>query len=151
MVYGWTKNTPKCNFFEIQNKIIQNAKTQKHLEICQKKSYMPFDQRSLIHREAWFPPSFVRQNQQKKKKNSLEILDHFQTKNIQIRGHFFPFLFPKDSEYQTSGSGGKKTFKRYLKSEHTDGQTDRQTDKSTEGRCFEKSNAIWCPSGLRIS
>ena len=29
-------------------------------------SDIPFDQRSLIHQEAWFPPCFVRQNQQKK-------------------------------------------------------------------------------------
>ena len=35
--------------------------------------------------------------------------------------HFFPLLFPKDSEslkifgHPTSGSGGKKTFKRYHK------------------------------------
>ena len=29
---------------------------------------MPFDQRSLIHLEAWFPPCFVRQNQQQQKK-----------------------------------------------------------------------------------
>ena len=31
-------------------------KTQKHLQICQNQRYIPFDQRSLIHREAWFPP-----------------------------------------------------------------------------------------------
>ena len=29
-------------------------------------SNIPFDQRSLIHREAWFPQCFVRQNQPKK-------------------------------------------------------------------------------------
>ena len=33
----------------------------------QKISDTPFDQRSLIHLEACFPPCFVRQNQQKKK------------------------------------------------------------------------------------
>ena len=32
---GWTKNTPKPNFFEKTEKIIQNAKTQQSLEICQ--------------------------------------------------------------------------------------------------------------------
>ena len=31
-------------------------------------SVTPFDQRSLIHREAWFPPCFVRQNPQQQKK-----------------------------------------------------------------------------------
>ena len=34
-IEGWTKNTPKPNFFEKREKIIQNANTQKHLEICQ--------------------------------------------------------------------------------------------------------------------
>ena len=32
---GWTKNTQKPNLFEKLKKIIHNAKTQKHLEICQ--------------------------------------------------------------------------------------------------------------------
>ena len=32
---GWTKNTQKPNFFGKTEKIIQNAKTQKRLEICQ--------------------------------------------------------------------------------------------------------------------
>ena len=32
---GWTKNTPKTIFFLKNEKIIQNAKSQKHLEICQ--------------------------------------------------------------------------------------------------------------------
>ena len=32
---GWTKNTQKKIFFEKTDKIIQNQKTQKRLEICQ--------------------------------------------------------------------------------------------------------------------
>ena len=32
---GWTKNTLKPDFFEKQKKIIQKAKTQKRLKICQ--------------------------------------------------------------------------------------------------------------------
>ena len=66
--------------------------------------------------------------------------------------HFFPLLFPKDSQslkniwHPSSGRGGKKTVKRYLKSEQTDTRTDRRTDRQTfrliesmgpEGRCFE--------------
>ena len=63
----------------------------------------------------------------------VTILDHFRTKCSNLR----PLLsipFPqglqisKNIGHPTSGSGGKKTFKRYLKSEHTDGQTDGQTD-----------------------
>ena len=48
---------------------------------------MPFDQRSLIHGEAWFPPCFARQNQQQKKNNfyCAAILDNFQTKNSNLR------------------------------------------------------------------
>ena len=34
-IVGWTKNTQKSDCFEKQKKISQNAKTQKHLEICQ--------------------------------------------------------------------------------------------------------------------
>ena len=34
-VSGWTKNTQKPDFFEKTENIIQNAKTQKRLEICQ--------------------------------------------------------------------------------------------------------------------
>ena len=34
-IVGWTKNTPKPDFFEKWKKIIQKAKTQKGLKICQ--------------------------------------------------------------------------------------------------------------------
>ena len=56
------------------------------------------------------------------------------------------FRISKNIGHPISGSGGKKTDKRYLKSEHTDRQTDRQTNIWTfrliesigpEGRCFE--------------
>ena len=46
--------------------------------------------------------------------------------------HFLPLLFPKDSkplkifDIQFWEVGGKKTVKRYLKSEQTDKQTDTQ-------------------------
>ena len=64
-------------------------------------------QRSLIHREAWFPSG------PKIPKKTL--------------------FFLKNIRHPTLGSGGKKTFTRYLKSEHTDGQTDGQTDRQTDG------------------
>ena len=56
------------------------------------------------------------------------------------------FRISKNIGRQTSGSGGKKTVKRYLKSEHTDKQTHKHTNIWTfrliesigpEGRCFE--------------
>ena len=43
------------------------------------------------------------------------------------------FRISKNIGHPTSGSGGKKTVKRYLKSEHTDRQTDKQTHKQTYG------------------
>ena len=36
---GWTKNTQKPNFFKKTEKILQNTKTQKTLEICQNQRY----------------------------------------------------------------------------------------------------------------
>ena len=57
------------------------------------------------------------------------------------------FRISKNIGHPTSESGGKKTVKRYLKSEHTHRHTDGQTDRWTfrliertgpEGRCFEK-------------
>ena len=60
-------------------------------------------------------------------------------KNVQMLDHFFALLFPKDSKslknigHPTLGKRGKKTFKRYLKSEQTDGETHGQTDGHTDG------------------
>ena len=62
---------------------------------------------------------------------------------------FQGFQISKNIEHPTSGSGGKKTFKRYLKSEHThtqtDGRTDRQKDISTYIKLLEfayKSSSV---------
>ena len=133
---GWTKNTRKPNFFEKRKK---SSKTQKlkNVQRYAKISDIPFDQRSLIHREAWFPPCFVRQNQQK---NKLFFARRFQTTSKQKCSNVRPLLsitFPqgfrisKNIGHPTSGSGGKKTVKRYLKSEHTDKQTHKHMDIST--------------------
>ena len=48
------------------------------------------------------------------------------------------FQISKNIGHRTSGSGGKKMFKRYLKSEQTDGQTDGQTDKQTDKSTYRK-------------
>ena len=63
----------------------------------------------------------------------MAILDHFQTKNSNIRPLLsitFPqgFRISKNIGHPTSRHGGKKNVKRYLKSEQTNGQTDTQTD-----------------------
>ena len=126
----------------------------KNVQRYAKISNTPFDQRSLIHREAWFPPCFVRQNQQKKKKTffARRVQTTFKQKCSNLRPLLsitFPqgFRIFKNIGHLTSGNWGKKTFKRYLKSEHTDGQTHGQTDILTyiesfgpEGRCFENYN-----------
>ena len=53
------------------------------------------------------------------------------------------FQISKYFVHPTSGSGGKKTFKRYLKSEQTDTRTDTRTFRliesiGPEGQCLEK-------------
>ena len=68
----------------------------------------------------------------------MAILDHFQTKMFKSETTSFPqgFRISKNIGHPTSGSGGKKTFKHYLKSEHTDTRTDGQTDGQID-LCFE--------------
>ena len=58
------------------------------------------------------------------------------------------FRISKIFGHPTSGSGGKKTFKRYLKSEQTDRQTHGRTNRliesiGPEGRCFENNGKKW--------
>ena len=57
---GWNKNTQKHDFFDKRKR---SPKTQKlrNVQKYDKISDTPFDQRSLIHQEAWFPPCFVGQ------------------------------------------------------------------------------------------
>ena len=100
-----------------------------------------------------FPQGFrISKHRENRKTLPFEILLSCQyvkvvfTKNVQIGEHFFPLLLPKDSKslkkigHPTSGSGGKKTFKRYLKSE----QTDRHTTDTpqTDGRTFRLIESI---------
>ena len=86
-------------------------------------------------------------------------------KNVQMWDHFFPLLFPqglwisKNIGHPTSGSGGKNTFKLYLKSEHT--HTHKHTNIWTfrliesigpEGQCFENPTygRHWISRPMRI-
>ena len=94
-VSEWTKNTQKPNFFEKRRK---SSKTKKIKNVFRyaKISDMPFDQSSLIHREAWFPPCFIRQNQQKKKTFfCAAILDNFQTKMFKSETTSFHYFSPR--------------------------------------------------------
>jgi hypothetical protein len=58
------------------------------------------------------------------------ILDNFQTKMFKDETTTFPqgFQISKNIGNPTSESVGKKTFKRYLKSAHTDKHTDGHFD-----------------------
>ena len=140
-------------FWKAEKKIIQKAKTQKFLEIA-KISITPFNQRSLIYREAWFWPCFGRKISQKKK---IFVFGNFRplpNKNVQIWDHFFPLLFPKDSgslkilDIQFQEVGAKRHLNGTLKVDsHSDTQTHRRTNQLLEnigpgGRCFE--------SGLKL-
>ena len=116
----------------------------KNVQKYAKISDTPFDQRSLINREAWFPPCFVRQNQPKK---TIFFVWRFQTTSKLKFSNLRPLLsitFPqgfqisKNIGHPTSGSGGKKTFKRYLQREQTHRQTDRKRDRQTDISTYRK-------------
>ena len=110
---------------------------------------MSFNQRSLIHREAWFSPFFVRQNQPKK----TFFFGDFRplsNKNVQIWDHFFPFFFPKNSEslkildIWLREVGAKRRLNGTSKvNRHTDTQTDRQTDISTYRKHRPRGPMLW--------
>ena len=99
-----------------------------------------FDQKSVIHREALFPPCFVRQNQQKKTTVFLRAdFRQLSSKNVQRLDHFFPLLFSKDSEslkildIKLREVGAKRRLNGTSKvnpqtNRQTDGQTDRHFD-----------------------
>ena len=137
---GWTKNTQKPKFFEKPKKSSKTEKTPNVLKYA-KISDTPFDQRSLIHREAWFI-MFCEKKRKKiyiymfceaksSKKNyffCLAILDHFKQICSNLRPLFsitFPqgFRISQHIGHPTSESWGKKSLKRYLKSEQTDTHT----------------------------
>ena len=110
---------------------------------------MPFEQRSLMHREAWIPLYFVRQNQPKK---IYFFVWRFQTTSKHKCSNRRPLLsitFPqgfrisRNIGHPTLGSWGKKTFKQYLESEHTNRRTDTQTDISTYRKHRPRGPMIW--------
>ena len=85
---------PQTSFFfngKKSTKTQKLKKVQKYAKICD----TPFDQRSLIHREAWFPPCFVGQNQQKKNFFCAAILYNFQTKMFKSETTSFHYFSPR--------------------------------------------------------
>ena len=89
----------------------------------------------MLNLEAWFPPCFLRQNQQKK---TFFLRGNFRplpNNNVQILDNFFPLLFPKDSEslkifdIRLREVGAKRPLNGTSKvSRQTDGRTNTQTD-----------------------
>ena len=95
-----------------------------------------------------------------KKKLTFFLARQFQTTSKQKCSNLRPLLstpFPQGFRistnflYPTLKRGGKKTFKRYLKSEQTEKHTNRQTHRRTfrlresigpEGRCLKNGNLL---------
>ena len=121
VVSGWTKNTQKPNFFKKRKKIIQNAKIQKYLEICQNQQY-------ALRPEVSNTSGSVASTmfcQGKSEKKTFFFARRFQTTSKQkcsnvrsLLSITFPqgFRISKYIGHPTWGSGSKKTVKRYLKS-----------------------------------
>ena len=121
-------------FFEKQKKIIQNAKTKKHLEICQNQQYAL---RPEVSNPSGSVVSTMFCKAKSAKKQTFFFARGFQTIFKQKCSKMRPLLsttFPQEFQISknignpTSESVGKKTFKRYLKSEHTDKHTDGHFD-----------------------
>ena len=128
-----------------------NTETEKlkNVQRYTKISDAPFDQRSLIHREAWFPPCFVRQHQQKTNFFYAAILDHFVTKMFNSETTSFStfpqgFRISKNLGHTTSGSGGKIGLKIYHMKR---GQTNRHTHRLFN---YQIESAQWADS-MKIS
>ena len=70
-------------------------------------------------------------------------------KNVQMLDHFFPLLFPKDSEslnifdIRRREGGAKRPLNGTSKvNRRTNTRTDRQTDRRTDGRTFRLIESI---------
>ena len=117
-------------------------------------SDIPFDQRSLIHREAWFPPCFVRQNQQQKKTFFTRQFQPTSQQKCSILRPLLSCTFPQGFRifkifgHPTLGSGGKIGLKiYYMKRRQTQTQTHRHTD-TQKHRLFnyQIESAQWADS-----
>ena len=110
--------------------------------LLDKISDTPFDQRSLFHREAWFPQCFIRQNQQQKKTFfCAAIFDNFQTKNFKSETTSFHYFSPI-LDIQLQEVGAKRRLKGTSKvKRRTHGQINLQK-ASALGRCFENAHRV---------
>ena len=110
----------------------------------------------------WLPKqwcSIVKKVREKKNYFLRGDFRQFSYKNVHIWDHFFPLLFPKDSEFlkildiRLREVGAKRPLNGTSKvNTHTDRQTDGHTHRRTfrliesigpEGRCFENAAQWW--------
>ena len=114
---------PKNPFFLNKTKNYPKYQKLKNIQKYAQISDTPFDQRSLVHQEAWFPPCFVWQNQPKKYIFlRLAILDHFHTKMFISEATSSLKIF----DIQLKEVGAKRRLNGTSK-------VNRQTHKSTYG------------------
>ena len=110
----WSGQKLKTKQKKLKTEKKSNTEKLKNVQRYAKISNMPFDQRSVIHREAWFPPCFVGQNQQKTILFfKALILDHFPTNMFNSETTSLQHYSPRIPNLKfflghlTSGSGGK--------------------------------------------
>ena len=98
---------------------------------------MPFDQRSLIQQEAWFPPLFCKAKSAKKTFFARRFLTIFKQKCSNLR-QLLSITFPQG--FRISKNIGNSTLGSGVKSEHTDKQTNRQTHVQTDILTYRKKD-----------
>ena len=69
-MFCWTKNTPKPNYFLKTEKKLSKTQELKNVKNYAKISDTLFDQRFLIHPEAWFPGEYPKTRIFEKRKKS---------------------------------------------------------------------------------
>ena len=148
VVSGWTKNTKKPSFF-LNGKIIQNAKTQKRIEICQNLQYAIWPEVSNWSGSV-ASTMFCKAKLAKKDFFSRGNFKQLLKKIFQIQDHFFPLLFPKDSEslkildIRLREVGAKRRLNGTSKvNRRTHKHTDRQTDISTYRKHQPRGPMLW--------
>ena len=144
---SWTKNTKKK---WTNGKNHWKSKKLKNIKRYAKISNTTFNQRSLIHREAWFLPCVARENQH----FFAAILDHLKAKNFKpettsFHCFFKVFWISKKFADCSIGSGWKRrlnsTFEKWIY-----GRTDTRTHGQTNRLLVWISPEDWFSENLPI-
>ena len=130
---GWTKNSQKPIFLK-NGKNHLKRKNSKMSRDMPKLTIYPLTRGLSAIGKRGFQHVLYGKIRRKKTFFYAAILDHFQNKMVKSENTFSQgFQISKIFGHPTSGSGGKKTFERYLKSEQTDRRTHGQTHRQTHG------------------